>query len=362
MIRIRRSRGAFVVSVTVLALVTPLMTSVGATSDNEPTATGACKADGWRDFPQQFKNQGQCVSFIAAGGKHGRSESIRALTLNALHGLSCAPETDFCQAADRAELVARAVEAAGCPELLGFQEIGPRQPEVLPPALQRVCDGRYQLAWQPEAPPVDRTMIFTTLPILDRGYLDLAAFPWEAFFVRVDAPMGPVDFLTTHFASSANNPVCPAGGCPPTCPAGITANECNAIEVVVALNAQRSGAALQIASGDLNAQPRSATLATFEAAGFVDAWLAAREPECDATTGRGCTSGRDRPATTLDGLDVPDGRYTGRIDYVLARPGPNCKLRATAAEAIAAEPLEEPFQGLYWPSDHAGVLAELTCS
>ena len=59
---------------------------------------------------------------------------------------------------------------------------------------------------------------------------------------------------------------------------------------------------------------------------------------------------------------MPDGRYTGRIDYVLARPGPNCKLRTTAAEAIAAEPLEEPFQGLYWPSDHAGVLAELTCS
>ena len=91
MIRIRWSRGAFVVSVTVLALLTPLMTSVGATSDNEPTTTGQCKADGWRDFPQQFKNQGQCVSFVAAGGKHGRSESIRALTLNVLHGLFCAP-------------------------------------------------------------------------------------------------------------------------------------------------------------------------------------------------------------------------------------------------------------------------------
>ena len=65
-----------------------------------------------------------------------------------------------------------------------------------------------------EPQPVDRTMIFTTLPILDRGYLDLAAFPWEAFFVRVDVPMGPVDFLTTHFASSANNPLCAGGRMP----------------------------------------------------------------------------------------------------------------------------------------------------
>jgi hypothetical protein len=363
-IRVRRCRRAFILSASVLALVTPLtpVEPVGAAPRTEPTTTAQCKNGGWRDFPQHFKNQGKCVSFVATRGKDGhRPQPIRALTLNVLHGFACAPETDFCPAADRAVLVARAVETAGCPELLGFQEIGPRQPDVLPPALQQVCGGRYELAWQAIDPPVDRTMVFTTLPILDRGYLDLAAFPWEAFFVRVDAPIGPIDFLTTHFASSANNPVCPAGGCPPICPEGIRANQCNAIEVVAALDARRSGTALQIASGDLNAQPGSATLATFEAAGFVDAWLAAGEPECDATSGRGCTGGRDRPTTALDGLDVPEGRYSVRIDYVLARPGPDCKLSA-AAEPVAAEPLKKPFHGLYWPSDHGGVLAELSCT
>ncbi len=285
--------------------------------------------------------------------------SVRVLTLNVLHGLFCAEETDACHAPDRAVMVARAIQQADCPELVGFQEIGLRQPAVVPPAMKQVCDGRYKLAWASANSP-DRAMVFTTLPIRARTFLDLAAYPWEAYRVRVDAPFGPVDFLTTHFASSSNNPTCEGDVCPPVCPVGITANECNAREVVAALNAQRSGAALQIASGDLNAEPGSSTLAQFAKAGFADAWLEAGEAECDPATGRGCTGGRERPENPLDGLDVPGGRYSERIDYVLARPGTNCKL-AAEAETFATEPLAEPFRGLYWPSDHGGVLADLTC-
>ena len=169
--------------------------------------------------------------------------------------------------------------------------------------MKKVCDGRYELAWEAANSP-DRAMVFTTLPIRDRGYLDLAAFPWEAYWVRVDAPFGPVDYLMTHFASSSNNPTCEGDICPPVCPVGIDANECNAREVVAAFNRQRPGAALQIVSGDLNAEPGSSTLAQFEKAGYVDAWLEAGEAECDATTGSGCTGGRDRPENALDGLDV----------------------------------------------------------
>lgn len=285
---------------------------------------------------------------------------VRVLTLNVLHGLFCAAETDFCQAPERATMVARAVEDADCPELVGFQEIGPRQPAVLLPAMETVCRGRYELAWEGIDSP-DRAMVFTTLPIIDRGFLDLAAFPWEAYWVRVDAPIGPVDFLTTHLASSANNPKCQGDGCPPACPEGITTNECNAIEVVAALDARTGGAVLQVASGDFNAEPGSPTLATFDQAGFVDAWLASGAPECDGATGRGCTAGRERPENTLDGLDVSDGRYRERIDYVLVRPGPKCTFDS-AAEPFVSKPLAKPFRGLYWPSDHGGVLAELTCA
>ena len=34
-----------------------------------PTAKDECKAGGWRDFGSTFKNEGQCVSFVATGGK-----------------------------------------------------------------------------------------------------------------------------------------------------------------------------------------------------------------------------------------------------------------------------------------------------
>jgi hypothetical protein len=29
-----------------------------------------CKNGGWRNYGTTFKNQGQCVSFVATGGKH----------------------------------------------------------------------------------------------------------------------------------------------------------------------------------------------------------------------------------------------------------------------------------------------------
>jgi hypothetical protein len=34
-----------------------------------PTTTDQCKGGGWRSFGNTFKNQGDCVSFVAAGGR-----------------------------------------------------------------------------------------------------------------------------------------------------------------------------------------------------------------------------------------------------------------------------------------------------
>lgn len=295
----------------------------------------------------------------SAGGAAPKAKPLRVATLNVLHGLSCPPENDFCQAPDRAEIIARALEDAGCPQLVGFQEIGPRQEEIVPAAMEAVCKGRYELAWQAVESPIDQEMVFTTLPIREQGHLDIASFPWEAYWVRVTTPLGPVEFLTTHFASSSNNPPCTAENCPPVCPAGIATNQCNALEVVDFF-ADRPDVPLQIASGDLNATPGDPTLVTFTDAGFADAWLEAGRPECDPATGRGCTGGRERPANPLDGLDVPEGRYSARIDFVLVQAARGCTLRARA-EPLFAEPLEQPFRGLYWPSDHAGVLTVLRC-
>jgi endonuclease/exonuclease/phosphatase family metal-dependent hydrolase len=288
------------------------------------------------------------------------TDPVRVVTLNLLHGVYCPPDTDSCHAPDRVELFAGLLEEADCPDLVGLQEIGARLEELLPPALARVCDGDYRIAWQ-SVESGDREMVLTRLRVLDEGYLDIANVPWEAYWVRVDSSQGPVDFLTAHFASSVNNPPCAPDVCPPICADGISTNQCHAVEVVDFFDRRPDGARLSITAGDLNATPDSPTLVTVTEAGFVDAWLASGEAECDPATNLGCTGGGSRPGPFV-GMDTPDGPgYDERIDYVLVRPGPGCTLRAEA-EGFAATPRAEPLNGLWWPSDHAGVMAALRCT
>jgi endonuclease/exonuclease/phosphatase family metal-dependent hydrolase len=283
---------------------------------------------------------------------------VRVVQLNLLHGLFCPPETDSCQAPDRVQIFTELAEAADCPDLIGLQEIGARLEELLPAAVASMCDGEYSIRWQGADSP-DREMVLTRLPVVDEGYLDIANFPWEAYWVRVRSDQGPVDFLTTHFASSSNNPECAPDRCPPICPAGISTNECNAAQVVDFFKA-REGAAITIASGDFNARPDSPTVAHLLNAGFRDAWLAAGNRECDPATHVGCTGGGSQPEPFV-GIDTEAGPgFDGRIDYVMVRGGPDCKPEIDA-EGFAVEPRRDPLNGLWWPSDHGGVLAEISC-
>lgn len=285
---------------------------------------------------------------------------VRVVTLNLLHGLFCPAESDACQAPDRVEIFAELVEGADCPDLVGLQEIGARLEELLPSAVESMCGGEYAIAWQGVDSP-DRAMVLTRLPIVDEGYLDIANFPWEAYWVRVDTPQGAVDFLTAHFASSANNPPCAAEVCPPICAGGVSTNRCHAAEVVDFFDRRPGGARLSIASGDLNAAPGSPTIDALTDAGFLDAWLASGQEECDPVTHLGCTGGGSQPEPFV-GMDTPDGPgYDERIDYVMVRPGPACTVEADA-EGFAAAPRAETLNGLWWPSDHAGVVAELRCA
>jgi endonuclease/exonuclease/phosphatase family metal-dependent hydrolase len=288
------------------------------------------------------------------------TDSVRAVTLNQLHGLTCTVATDACNAPVRVELLYDQLEAAGCPELVGLQEIGARQGAIIPNTLDQVCGGEYELAWEGEDSQ-DRNLILTRLPIIDQDYLDLAAFPWSAYWVQVESPaLGPVDFLTTHFASSTNDPDCTPEICPPVCPAGIRANQCNALEVVDFL-AQTSPATVTIVGGDLNAVPGEPTIQTFLDAAYLDAWLAAGNPECDAATGVGCTGGPTGEDTDLDGLDNPDRIMTERIDYLLVRPGPDCT-PSLEVVGFADQALAEPVSDLFWVSDHTGLLGTVRCT
>lgn len=290
--------------------------------------------------------------------------AVHVVTYNVLHGLFCPAETDFCQAPDRVDVLVRHLEAAGCPDLVGLQEVGARQEELIAPALENACDGTYEIAWEGErVDSPDREMVLTRLPVVEQGYLDIANFPWEAYWVRVDSDAGPVDFLTTHFASSSNNPPCDATRCPPVCPPGLITNECHALEVVDFFDRRPEPAALSIVAGDLNATPGSPTITTLTGAGFVDAWLEAGNTECEPTTETGCTGGGSGPdATVLDDTDTVEGRnYSERIDFLLVREGRGCRARSPQAEGFADEPLAEPINGLYWASDHVGVQATLAC-
>jgi hypothetical protein len=287
-------------------------------------------------------------------------EPVRVITFNALHGLFCPDETDWCKAPDRVAMFGELVEAADCPDLIGLQEVGERLGELIPPLVETLCDGEYTIAWQAVEPPIDREMVLTRLPIVDQGYLDIANFPWEAYWVRVDAPIGPVDFLTTHFASSSNNPPCLPDRCPPICAEGITTNQCHAVEVADFFE-NRSGAVMSIVGGDLNARPGSPTVTTLTDAGFVDAWLASGQPECNPDTHVGCTGGGNQPEPWV-GMDTEAGPgYDGRIDFLLVRPGADCEVDYEAS-GFAHEPRATALNGLYWPADHAGVQANLGCA
>jgi endonuclease/exonuclease/phosphatase family metal-dependent hydrolase len=289
---------------------------------------------------------------------------VDVATLNVLHGLFCPEETDYCHAPDRMTMMADELERIGCPELVGLQEVSSRQEELFEGALAKVCDGAYRVASAPTN-ELDVAVVLTSLDIVDQGVLDIANFPWEAYWVRVSTSEGPVDFLTTHFASSSNNPPCDATRCPTICADGIETNECHAVEVVDHFDQVAQPAAITVVAGDLNARHDDPTLATFTDAGFEDAWLSAGRPQCDPEGNdderAACTAGRPRPENALDGLDVDTGRYESRIDYVLVRGDGDCEPEVGAIEVFAREPLAEPFEGLYWPSDHAGVVAALGC-
>jgi hypothetical protein len=307
------------------------------------------------------------VSFVAAapiaasapeGKKNARP--VKAVQFNLLHGQFCMPDqTDWCNAPARVEIFGKWLERSKCPELVGLQEINPRLTELLAEMVDTVCDGKYEMVAEPTN-QIDTQMVLTTLEIEEQGLLDLANFPWEAYWVRVKSTQGPIDFITAHFASSSNNPPCTAAICPPVCTAGITTNECHAHEIVELLGS-RTGAAMQIVAGDLNARPGSPTLAAFTEADYVDSWLEAGRRECDPVTGKGCTGCSEAP-TPYIGMETTAGlECDARIDFVLALPGEDCKLKVVSAKGFAHKPLPAAVDGLYWPSDHHGSQAAFRC-
>ena len=290
-------------------------------------------------------------------------------TINLLHGLEvasdCAAETDQCRAPARMALLWGLLEDdLDCPDVVAFQEVSPRQQELVPTMLGDLCDGGYELLVDNRDLP-DQEMILTTLPVLDDAYVELAGTPiWSAHRARLATDLGPVDVFATHYASSSFNLECELGtfGCTTTCAEADDFGDCHPRQTLAILGPLADDAVLQVVVGDLNARIDESRITTLTDAGFTDAYLAAGLPECDPVTGVGCTCCVDGPAP-LDGLDDPDQAMDERIDFVLFRPGSGCSVAVDDARHWADAPLSEPVEDLWWTADHAGVAATLaiTC-
>jgi hypothetical protein len=294
-----------------------------------------------------------------------KKHEIDVVAINQLHGLFCPAATDFCDAPSRLELLFRDIEAAGCPDVVGLAEISFRQVELVPDRLPSLCDGRYELLYEPGdgTAVLDEEMIFTSLDVLEHGFVDLANFPWSGHWAKLDTPIGVVDFVVVHQASSSNNPPCTSTICPPICPPGVETGTCQTRELLAFMDEHATPGGVQIVSGDLNKPATDPRITPYFEAGFVDALTEARVGACDPATGEGCTCCINSPVDTYDGggLTDPTLRRNNRIDFVLARNTSTCKLKFGHDTGIfAGPPTDRPINGVYWPSDHAGVLAELS--
>ncbi len=108
--------------------------------------------------------------------------------------------------------------------------------------------------------------------------------------------------------------------------------------------------------GDLNDQPGTPMYQVFQQAGFRDVWKDVR-PDVDGfTAGEGYTDERRAD------LSNPLNGFTQRIDYIWARgvghPIAGLQGRITRFGAEPSDKVDGPYFKI-WPSDHAGLVAEL---
>ena len=259
-------------------------------------------------------------------------------------------------------------------DIVGLQEIGPAQIELIPAALPDACDGAYELVSERPNLPVEQ-WVLSSLPVLDAQTETISGVTRTVPWVRLDSPLGPIDFYTTHFVAGIDNLPCTADLCP-----GITAGlcdpemdtgECNPLETVDFIDRTADPNTLTILTGDLNAEIDEPRITTITDEGFVDVWTLAGNEACDPETAENCTSGQSGEGP-FDGLDIADSTRDERIDFVLVRAPDDCELSVegpddtdgdgTSTGMFAGEPFDPPVEGIFWPSDHTGVQADLSCA
>ena len=70
-------------------------------------------------------------------------------------------------APDRVELLARDLEDAKCPEIVGLQEISRPLYDLIKKRAKTLCDGKYQIVFGPPK-GIDTELVLTTLPVTNQ--------------------------------------------------------------------------------------------------------------------------------------------------------------------------------------------------
>jgi endonuclease/exonuclease/phosphatase family metal-dependent hydrolase len=297
---------------------------------------------------------------------------LRVVNYNLLHGIFCDDGT-ACQAPDRVELFLRRLEAAGCPEIVGLQEINDNLRSLFAAKLPAVCAGDYRAVFA-DADANDGELVLTTRDPAKAAVLTLPGRLRTASRVELDGPGGPVVLVVTHQDGDKPVPACRDDitryRCPRPCPEGTTFSECQT--VMAARLADRGGprGALRIYMGDFNVPAGSTRHTRLLADGWIDSHLAAGNPECDPASGAQCTAGR--ADNRIAALKDPTAREQERIDFIFVKAPRSCTPvfdPATDADGdglgtglFAADPAVDGPGGLVWPSDHTAVSMDLTCS
>lgn len=293
----------------------------------------------------------------SGGNDPTRPASVRVVSQNLLHGIACAPDSDRCKLPQRVQLFARQLAESDCPAVVALQEGNQETAGHLRDALAEVCNGRYRIVGGDD-PSIDREIVLTTLPVLGQERVRLAGPLRTALWVRLRAALGPLDVVATHLASSSDDRPCDSTTCPSPCQPSDTLNTCQGRQAVEILEEHRTPRTVGLLIGDLNARTGEPTITAIRDAGYVDAFEAAGNPECDEATGVNCTSGR--VDSDLSDLTDPASRQTVRIDYVFLATDRDCSVGEPTG-LFAAGPASPPVEDIVFASDHTGVQARITC-
>jgi hypothetical protein len=174
----------------------------------------------------------------------------------------------------------------------------------------------------------------------------------QVHYARIDHPNGPFEIFATHLAvdphPNATLQTCP--DCPQECveASAKTWRECQAVQFANYIDMKRDPAVPAILTGDFNAWPGSFPYNVFANRGYIDTYLGAGLPECAATSGVGCTSGRND--TDMSDLEVTASGQTIQLSpQPIVQPNP-------FAPACGAAPLP-----VCWASDHDGMVVDVNC-